>query len=221
MFARITFLAGSISRLCPKVEEEDSIWDFTSIALLARSLFESILFFRYFTAPANPEEWVARMLMLHLHDRCERIRLFEKQKRTEDVAGFEGEALELKEILRNNLFFQSLEVKRQKEILNGSRASILTLSEMGDRYAPDNDTWTIHQLLSHYAHSHPVSFMRNDDHRRDGLANDTDKMYIPGVLVWLTSSLEGAIEAYGQIPSGLPERYFSVSVCLPLPERSE
>jgi hypothetical protein len=205
MFARITFLAGSISRLCPKVEDDRSIWDFTSIALLARSLFESILLFRYFTAPADPEEWMARMLVLHLHDRCERIRLFEKLKRPEDVAGFQGEALELKEILRNNPFFKSLEVKRQKEILNGSRASILMLSEMGDRYAPDNDTWTIHQFLSHYAHSHPVSFMRNDDQRRDGLANDTDKEYVPGVLRWLASSIEGAIEAYGHIPSGLPE----------------
>lgn len=205
MFARITFLACSISKLCPKVEDDRSIWDFTSIALLARSLFESILFFRYFTAPANPDEWMTRMLVLHLHDRCERIRLFERLKRTEDVTGFQGEARNLKEILRNNPFFQSLEVKRQKEILNGSRASILTLSEMGDRYAPDNDTWTIHQFLSHYAHSHPVSFMRNDDQRRDGLANDTDKMYIPGVLRWLTSSIDGAIKAYGHIPSGLPE----------------
>jgi hypothetical protein len=205
MFARITFLACSISKLCPEVEDGRSIWDFTSIALLARSLFESILLFRYFAAPADPDEWMARMLVLHLHDRCERIRLFEKLKRTEDVTGFQGEVLNLKEFLRDNPFIQSLEVKRQKEILNGSRASILSLSEMGDRYAPDNDTWTIHQFLSHYAHSHPVSFMRNDDQRRDGLANDIDKMYIPGVLRWLASSIEGAIEAYGHIPSGLWE----------------
>ena len=148
---------------------------------------------------------MARMLVLHLHDRCERIRLFEKLKLAKDATGFQGEALKLKELLRNDPFFQSFEVKRQKEILNGSRASILTLSEMEDRYASDNDTWTIYQFLSHYAHSHPVSFMRNDDRRRDGLPNDTDKMYITGILRWIASSIEGAIEAYRQIPSGLPE----------------
>jgi hypothetical protein len=47
--------------------------------------------------------------------------------------------------------------------------------------------------------------MRNDDQRRDGLANDIDKMYIPGVLRWLTLSIEGATEAFSHLPSGLQE----------------
>ena len=202
MFARIMFLAGSISRLCPQTEDEKAIWDFTSIALLARSLFESILFFRYFVAPAGPDERTAKMLALHLHDRCERVRLFQKMQRDKDVAGFEEEVAVHLRILRENPYFESLEMKRQNEILNGSRASILTLSEMGERYAADDGVWVKYQFLSHYSHSHPVSFMRNDDQRRDGLPNDTDKLYIPSTLIWLAPLIEGAIKAYGELPIG-------------------
>ena len=81
MFARIFFLSSSILRLCPKIEEEHGIWDFTSIAILARSLFESIMFFRYFCAAGNADEWMARMMLMHLHDRCERARLFAEMGR--------------------------------------------------------------------------------------------------------------------------------------------
>lgn len=200
MFARIMLVAGSISRLIPDIERE-SLWDFTSIALLARGLFESVLFFRYFTAPAGPDEWFVRMLVLNLHDRCERIRMFQRLQKPEDVAGFEGEAAEIRDILRQNEFFQGLDQQRQADLLNGSRASLLKLNEMGERYAPGEETWIVFQLLSHYTHGHPMSFMRNDDERRDGLPNDKDKTYIAGVLTWLASALEGATNAYGEIPA--------------------
>jgi hypothetical protein len=58
---------------------------------------------------------------------------------------------------------------------------------------------------SHYAHGHPFAFVRNDDQRRDGLANEVDKMYMPGVLRWLASLPEDAKAAYGQVPAGPPE----------------
>jgi len=99
MFARLFFISASILRLCPKIESEREIWDFTSIAILARSLFEAIMFFRYFCEPCDADEWVARMMLMHLHDRCERIRLFTEMGKTEDVIGFTGEADELRRLL--------------------------------------------------------------------------------------------------------------------------
>lgn len=76
---------------------------------------------------------------------------------------------------------------------------------MAGRFSPDEGTCVIHQLLSHYAHSHPVSFMRNNDQRRDGLPNDVDKTYLPGVLRWLADLIDGASEAYRHLPSGVRE----------------
>jgi hypothetical protein len=203
IFARICFLGVSISRLCPKIENEQDIWDFTSIGLLARSLFESIMFFNYFCEAGGPDELMAKMIIMSLHDRCERVRLFTALKKPEDVAEFTKEVESLRDLLRQNSFFGGLEVKRQKELLNGYSASILTLRQMGDKYSPDESTWTIYQFLSGYAHSFPLSFMRNNDSRRDGLQNDTDKMYIPGVLTWLASLLDSATKSYMGIPSGI------------------
>jgi hypothetical protein len=203
MFARIFFMSASILRLCPKIDTEKGIWDFTSIGILARSLFEAVMFFRYFCEPGDADEWVARMMLMHLHDRCERVRLFTEMGKLEDVTGFTDEAEELRKLLRRNGFFQKLDQPKQKLLLNGYNAAFITLRQMGEKYATTEHTWAFYQLLSSYAHSHPIGYMRNNSDRRDGLPNETDKVYIPGLLSWLATLLEDATEAFQQIPAGV------------------
>lgn len=203
MFARICLMSTSILRLSPRTKNKRETWDFTSIAILARSLFEAIMFFRYFCEPSEADEWVARMMLLHLHDRCERIRLFTDLGKPDDVRGFTGEAEELREVLLTNGFFRRLDLLERKRLLNGYNAAFMTLRQMGDKYAPAENTWAIYQLLSSYAHSYPVGFMRNDSDRRDGLPNKKDKTYIPGVLSWLATLLDSATKAFLQIPAGV------------------
>jgi hypothetical protein len=177
----------------------------TSIAILARSLFEEVMFFRYFCEPGDADEWVARMMLMHLHDRCERVRLFAEMGKPEDVTGFTGEAEELRRLLKSNGFFQKLDERTQKSLLNGYNPALITLREMGDKYAPSEHTWAFYQLLSSYAHSHPIGFMRNSEERRDGLPNETDKTYVPGVLSWLATLLDDATKVFQQIPAGVSE----------------
>ncbi|MGC1872784.1 MAG: DUF5677 domain-containing protein [Acidobacteriaceae bacterium] len=203
MFARIFFMSASILRLCPPVENERAIWDFTSIAILARSLFEAIMFFRYFCEPSGADEWVARLALINLHDCCDRGRLFTELGRPDDVRGFAGEADELREVLRRNIFFQAFDEPKKRSLLNGYNAAFKTLREMGEKYAPAEPTWALYQFLSSYAHSYPVGYMRNSDNRRDGLENETDKVYIPGLLKWLAELLDAATKAFHQIPAGV------------------
>ncbi|SFS10859.1 hypothetical protein SAMN05421771_1858 [Granulicella pectinivorans] len=203
LFARLCFISVSLARICPKLENEKDIWDFATIALLSRSLFESIMFFEYFCETSGPDEWMAKMYLLNLHDRCDRIRLFTAMDKPLDVAGFTGEAEILRGLLRNNPFFAGLEAKRQKELLKGYKAAFLSLREMGNKFSPDADSWVIYDFLSTYAHSLPVSFMRNSDDRRDGLQNDVDKMYTPGVLTWLAALLDHARSTYLGVPTGM------------------
>jgi hypothetical protein len=203
MFARIFFMSASILRLCPPIENERAIWDFTSIAIVARSLFEAIMFFRYFCEPSGADEWVARMALMNLHDRCDRGRLFSELGKPDDVAGFASEAEELRQVLRKSGFFQGLDESKQKSLLNGYNAAFMSLREMGEKYAPAEPAcWVYYQFLSSYAHSHPVGFMRNSDNRRDGLENDADKIYIPGLLSWLAELLDASTKAFQQIPAG-------------------
>jgi Family of unknown function (DUF5677) len=206
MFARICILGGSINRLCPKIENEPDIWDFTSISVLARSLFEAIMFFEYFCDSSEPDEWLTKMLLIHFHDRCERVRLFSELNKPEDIVGFSGEVEVLRKLLGENPFFQKLQVSRQKELLNGYNPAILTLRQMAEKYSLDSGSMTIFQFLSNYTHPYPVSFLRNDDNRREGLQNETDKMYIPGILTWLAALLDKARKSYLKIPSGIRDR---------------
>lgn len=203
LFARLCIICISILRVCPKLEGENEVWDFASIALLSRSLFESIMFFEYFCETSGPDEWLAKMLLLNLHDRCDRVRLFTAMNKPEDVDGFTKEAEVLRDLLKQNSFFAGLAEKRRKELLNGYAAAFLNLREMGNRFSPNEDTWTVYDFLSTYAHSFPVSFMRNTDERRDGLQNDKDKMYIPGVLTWLATLLDHARNTYLGVPTGM------------------
>lgn len=124
-------------------------------------------------------------------------------KKPKDVSGFTSEAAELRELLRKNEFFRRIDEPRQKSLLNGYNAGFMTLRQMGDKYSPTEETWGTYEFLSSYAHSYPVGFMRNDEHRRDGLPNKKDKLYIPGLLSWLVTLLDNATNAFLQIPSGL------------------
>jgi hypothetical protein len=83
-----------------------------SEAFLRRSCF-----FEYFRDSTEPDEWLTKMLLMHFHHRCERVRLFTELKKPEDVAGFSGEAEVLRGQLCENAFFGRLEVSRQKELL--------------------------------------------------------------------------------------------------------
>jgi hypothetical protein len=204
MFARVVLLGGNALRLCPEASSE-VLWDFTSIALIVRCLFESVMFLRYFIEQASHDEMDTRLCLLYLYDASKRMNLFKQLRIEAEVSAYEGEVKRLRGLLIKKNFFLGLEEKRRKELLNCSRASVLTLREMGDRYAPDESTWVIFEFLSCYTHSHPMSFMRNNEDRRDGLANDLDKMYMPGILRWATSLIEAARNAYGKVRIDMPE----------------
>ena len=150
---------------------------------------------------------LARVHLLYLYDCTERVRLFTGLKRIHEADRFSEAVKAYREYLKGNQYFQSLETGRQKELLNASRPSILTLREMSRKYTEEESCWVINQLLSHYAHSYPLSFMRNDEARRDGLANQLDLMYVPGVLNWLTTQLMDAIKSYREMRIGMPGEF--------------
>jgi hypothetical protein len=81
----VMLLGGNLSRLCPDGESE-RLCDFSSIALLSRSLFEAILFFRCFIDETGLEEMQARVHVLHLYDNSERVRLFKKRGQDDEAA---------------------------------------------------------------------------------------------------------------------------------------
>jgi hypothetical protein len=90
-------------------------WDYGSMSNITRSLMETRCAFHYLcTENCTETEWNCRWNLLNLHDCISRKRLFEAQEDARDqVIGFDKQAEELRERLRNNIYFLGL--KEQKK----------------------------------------------------------------------------------------------------------
>lgn len=193
IFLRIVLMSNSISRLLPDIDipDKNRWWDYASVACLLRTMFESLLFYRYFIEPSEEYEWLAKLNLMQLNDCTERIRLFK------ETAALGKEAEErLIQKLESNPFFRSLEPKLQKTLLHGYRPSTLTMREIGTKFGLDEQVWSMYQLLSSYTHSFPMSFYRTYEHGRFGLENTIDKAYFTTGLVWITPILESVVIEY-------------------------
>jgi hypothetical protein len=160
IFLRACLVANSLNKLCPELTGPriDVQWAFASIASLTRNLFECLMFFCYFTEKCDQDEWLAKLNVMQLRDCTERIALFETLKNHEEVAAFRMEIEILREKLVNNAFFQSLDGKLRKDLLQGYRARIPTLRQIVDVHlSGDGFAWFMYQWLSSYAHSFPAS----------------------------------------------------------------
>lgn len=198
LLVRICSIGRSMLRLCPDVEQPDQAdhWDFASVAAIARGLFECCMFFRYFSTKVSEDEWLVRLNLMQLHDCSERIRMFSVMGNLDEVEGFKVHAVDLRQRLSRNPFFQSLDPKFQKNLLQGHRASLFSLNELVSQYVGHETFWYIYQILSSHVHSLPQSFYRTSDHNRSGIENPVDKAYISMSMEMATEVLRDAVTAY-------------------------
>jgi hypothetical protein len=198
LLVRICSIGQSMLRLCPDIEQPDQAihWDFASVAAIARSLFECCMFFRYFSTRVGENEWLARLNLMQLHDCIERIRMFSIMGDLDEVDGFKVQAEDLRQRLLRNPFFQSLDPKFQKHLLQGHRASLFSLNELVSQYIGDETFWYVYQFLSSHVHSLPLSFYRTKEHSRSGIENPVDKAYISMSMEMATEVLRDAVTAY-------------------------
>jgi len=198
LLVRVCLTTRSLMRLCPDLDFPDPImhWDFASAASITRNLFECGMFFLYFTKPVEPEEWRTRLNLMQLRDCTERMEMFRAFGADAQVRGFEDQASDLKKRLSENSYFQSLDAKFQKQLLQGKRASLFTLRELATEFIQDEGVWWVYQALSSNIHSQPFSFYRTADHNRIGVENDVDKTYITMAMNFASDLIEQIVAAY-------------------------
>jgi hypothetical protein len=75
LMVKVCNIGRSIVHLCPDRSNECAArhWDFSSIATLARNLFEAVAFFDHFAEPISDEEWNVRYLGMELNDNVNRV----------------------------------------------------------------------------------------------------------------------------------------------------
>ncbi len=198
LLVRICLIGRSLLRLCPDFDNQDPLmhWDFASAGTIARSVFECGLFFRYFTTDVEAQEWRARQNIMQLADCTERINLFSMLNNLEEVSGFQAHAEDLRQRLLGNSYFQTLESKLQKTLLQGARASIYTLRQLADEYIRDDSVWFFYQSTSSNTHSLPFSFYRMTEHGRIGVENDVEKHYFAMAMSVAADIIDGVVAAF-------------------------
>lgn len=157
-------------------------WDYSSMTGVARTMLELRAAFHYLcTDPCDTDEWYCRWNLFNLHDCVSRIRLFEAQGNADQVAGLTVQADELRDRLRENLFFQSLGPKRHKKLLHGQTAYLFPLEAILERAGLPTETFRwLYVLFSTHVHGLPMSFYRiggDNPERGRGLPSPAEESY--------------------------------------------
>jgi hypothetical protein len=198
IFLRVLLIGVSIGKLLPDIDAPKLLpwWDFASFANLVRTLFELLLFFRYFTEPSSDSEWRAKLNVMQLNDCTERLRYFTTTGSDEQARGFLKQQIDLIQRLEKNPVIQALDERRRKKILEGWRPSILSQREIAEKFGIPDVFWSHFQFLSTYTHSLPMSFYRTDEHKRDGTESEVDRAYFIMHLDWIREMLKESIDFY-------------------------
>jgi hypothetical protein len=116
IFLRIALISRSLHIILPDIDLKfpHSWWDFASFANLARSVFETLLYFRYFTEPCSNDEWAAKLKIMQLNDNVERMSYLATIGHTDESKIGELRKAELLEKLNANPVIQSIDAKKRK-----------------------------------------------------------------------------------------------------------
>jgi len=198
IFLRVALVSRSIHKILPDIDLKfpHSWWDFASFANLARSIFETLLFFRYFTEPCSDNEWAAKLKIMQLNDNVERMSWLATIGDTDQKKMGEIRKAELLEKLNANPVIQSIDAKRRKKLLEGWRPTIPTQREIANKFNIPEGAWSNYQFLSSYTHCLPMSFYRTSEHGRYGTENSLDRAYFIMHLDLITAVLKDAIDFY-------------------------
>ncbi len=206
IFARLCSYAQSLVRAAPMSRwshTDAEHWEFAAVAGHARAIMEGFLLMTYISKePETPDEWSARLNVMHLNDCTRRIRLFTALEDEEQKAALEIDAVDLRGRLRGNPWFLSLSQKRQNDLLSGQPLTISSREQQIEAAGLNKkDFDAMWMLFSQYAHVLPLSFYRMESNGRGtGMKNDTDMMYIAGALdkcgLVMTSAVDRMVELF-------------------------
>jgi len=183
-------IVSPYSRWAKRVVEN---WDYSSIAVMTRSIFEvRIAFFYLCIDECEKDEWDCRWNLFNLHDCQSRTRLFESiEADKQDMVGFEKQSEELRQRLLSNNFFMSLPEKQRNRFIKGGDAYLYALEDISEKAGVDKQTFKwLYRLLSSHVHGLPMSFYHMGYVERGrGVYSKTEERYTSLCLSFCVSLL--------------------------------
>jgi hypothetical protein len=229
LFTRLCVTAMSLLKILPESPLERSSskqtqnplelhWDFTAVAVLARTLLENhITLFYLGLEDVDEDEWLSRLNLMQLHDHYSRKATFGPSSGGSKPGDFDVVVEDLEQKLRAKKFFQSLASSQQREFLKGKRASFFSHEEILTRMGRKNaqEYIAVWRWWSSYVHSFPLSYYRMPEHNRGtGVENRADKRNMASALATVTTEIESATSGMRRLFPDIPSRDQIVSTII-------
>jgi hypothetical protein len=159
MLFRICAVGASITEIYRSHEREPlSTLDYSSIAVLSRTIIDASVMYWYLTEEVNDEEWKFRKAVLDVHDASSRVRLFKGFD--SDEADTQRKALERRRKRLSGLpLFKVRDEKQREDLLSGKTMyvngmrSLLKPMNVGKIYFDG-----LYNYLSAHVHLTPLSY---------------------------------------------------------------
>lgn len=207
VYTRITITAMTFIRLLPgnaiTRDVIPPVWDWPSVASIARNIVEAYLMFYYIGLdPAPADEIDFRQQLLTYHHNWEKYRLYkEGSLGAEVLSEFEARFPIEKEKLKAHRFFGELDAPQRKRALDGQHPTYLTRDQLIGRLPFSTAEFKWHyRLLSNQVHTTPFSFQPTGNERGRGFDNPVDRSYIAiGIQLarkYLAASVLGMAEMF-------------------------
>jgi hypothetical protein len=197
IYTRITLCAMTINALLPGNSiNHTALWDFPSIATLARSFAEVCHRYLYLSElNLSAEDSSFRLSLYYYHLNIEKYKLHcLSASSTVNLEEFAEKLSKAKAGLMEYATYRILDKKRAKDVRCGNVSMHLTDDEASTTFGLLSGKFRqMYKLLSNHAHGEPFATFSQSNERGRGIENETETMYVQLILLMLNQYLSKAV----------------------------
>lgn len=214
IYTRLVLSAMTINAILPKNKiNKTQLWDFPSVATLARAFIETCHRYLYLSQPGiNETEAEFRISLFFYHMNSEKYRLyneFDAEKKV--LEEFEAKLPQAKVKLLALPIYSALSKYKAEKIRRGNSAMHFTDDEIANQFSLVGGHFKpIYRLLSNHCHGSPFATYSQSNERGRGFENKAEKDYMVLALQLLNQYLSKVIISQVELLSLLsvsPESY--------------
>ncbi|MBX6963910.1 DUF5677 domain-containing protein [Alcaligenes faecalis] len=192
IYTRLVLGAMTIGSILPANQvNHSSLWDYSSVAILTRSLMEAAHRYFYLVEPGlSEEETNFRQQIYFYRINCEKYRLYSEKIEHEVLKGFEENLPVAKAAIMQSNVYAALDKNMAQKIRSGNSDMHLTDAEVAKRNGLITENFEFfYRLLSVQAHGSPMATTSQSNSRGRGLGNEAESFYLSLVLRLLSHYL--------------------------------
>lgn len=198
IYTRITLSAMTITSVLPENRvNETKMWDFPSIATLARTFLETCHRYLYLSeCNLDKEDASFRLKLYYFHMNSEKYRLYKEfgaDQKT--LSEFDENLPKAKDALMSSSVYSTLSKHMAEKVRRGNTDMYFSDDAIAEKYVLLGGKFNpIYRLLSNHAHGAPFATFSQSNERGRGVENDAEVDYITLSLNLLNQYLAFVIQ---------------------------